>query len=95
MECDKLIVNYLQYYAKKNNKNFYIIPKSNKNNLLFRSREKEYFENLSKDEIKFLDFDNCLSSYHATDFSDVVVSVDSSLGYESLSRGNKTVFFFY
>ena len=42
-KCDFLIINYLQYYAKKNNKNFYIIPRSNKNNYLFRKREKEYF----------------------------------------------------
>ena len=61
-KCDFLIINYLQYYAKKNNKNFYIIPRSIKI-IIYLEQEKKNIENLSNEKIKFLDFDDlCLLS---------------------------------
>ncbi len=89
---DFLIVTFLANYAKKNNKRFMIIPRYKKNQNL-RKNEEIYFKNILGDSFEFLEPSVNFSTYKAIDISEVVVTSDSTLGYESVARGTKTAFF--
>jgi len=91
-QVDQLVISCLAKYAKSNNKRLLIIPRKSKSENL-RTREELYFQGLLEDEVEYLEPSGNLTSYQATDISEVVVTIDSTLGYESLARGNKTAFF--
>jgi surface carbohydrate biosynthesis protein len=91
-QVDQLVIESLAQYAKNNNKRFFIIPRYGQSENL-RCREELYFQDILGDEVEFLEPNGMLSSYQAIDMSEVVVSVDSTLGYESVARGNKTAIF--
>lgn len=91
---DGLVVQCLMQYAKIKNKRLMIISATTRHiSEDFRRREKAYFRDLMGSEPEFLRPSGPCSSYHATDSADVVVAVDSNLGYESVARGNKTAIF--
>jgi surface carbohydrate biosynthesis protein len=86
------LVKHLYDYALKYNKKFYILGKRNNPN------EKIYYQKiLGKKKWGFIDRtidkNGSASSFKYIDLSKVVITLNSSLGYESLSRGNKTIFF--
>ena len=58
-----------------------------------RMTEKRYYRDLLGSEPEYLELKKPNSSYHAIDTAEVTVSLDSTLGYESLARGNKTAMF--
>lgn len=90
---DKFILEFLKEFSKKYNKNLLIIPRTKKQNTLARAKEIKYFHSILKSNVNLLDIDDQYPSYSALDYSTVNVNIDSTLGYESLARGNKTVFF--
>jgi surface carbohydrate biosynthesis protein len=55
--------------------------------------EEQYYRNLLGDDFEFLKRNAQHSSYKYLDESEVSVSIDSSIGYESVARGNKNAFF--
>lgn len=58
--------------------------------------EADWFQNVLGKSLgtwEFLPRKDIWSSYHLVDSAELVVNSDSTLGYESLARGNKTVFF--
>ena len=88
----KTIINFLKDYAVSNKKNLMVIPRFSKTSSS-RKQEEDYYNDLLGYEAQFLDVDKNFSSYHAIDMAEVVVSVDSTLGIESVARGNKTAIF--
>jgi surface carbohydrate biosynthesis protein len=86
---DNLILQCLMKYAKEKNKRVVIIPNQPKNSELF-IQEKNYFRKLMNGEPEFLLPTGTYPSYSATDSTEIVVAFDSTLGYESIARGNKT-----
>ncbi|MCW7462973.1 LA_1612 family putative O-antigen biosynthesis protein [Leptospira limi] len=84
---DSIVLSSLSKYAEKNNKEVAIIMSGK------GSFEKEYFLSLASTNLRFIENSNSDTAYHAVDEAEVVVSLDSTLGYESAIRGNKTAFF--
>ena len=95
--------NYLQFYRSEQIL-LKIIKKwclLNKNELLILGRSKpqsrseyNFFHSiLGDDGWHFLDKNEIANSYLQVDMAGIVVSIDSTLGYEAISRGNKTAFF--
>ncbi len=58
-----------------------------------RAAEQQYYSDLLGDGFEFRKRDAQHSSYKYLDESEVSVSIDSSLGYETVARGNKNAFF--
>lgn len=86
------IIQFLVDYTEKNGKRFVIIPRHPLSSSL-RSAEEACYRRLAGHACEFLEFKGSYSSYKAIDVADVIVSIDSTLGYESLARGNKTAMF--
>lgn len=91
VQVERPIVKCLSSYAKNKNKRLVIIPRNNRYSDL-RAQEEAYFHHLLGEECIFLEPQGLYPSYQALDSAGVVVTVDSSLGYESIARGNKTAF---
>ncbi len=91
---DRLVLKFLLEYAQANSKRLVIVPCSN-----FRSPgelqdEKYYYRQLlGKEEWVFADGNTWRSCYDSVDAAEVVVSIDSTLGYEAAARGNKAAIF--
>lgn len=85
-----LLQNILKY-IKKNNSTVSVLGKKNNDETV--KRELEYFNLIFKNEnwnfIKSQD----VNPYEIVDRAKIVITLNSTLGYESLSRGNKTIFF--
>ncbi len=91
---DRLVVKCLMQYSKIKNKRLMIIPAVRRQfSEDLRSKEEAYFRDLLGSEPEFLCPSGPSPSYHAADSAEVVVTVDSNLGYESVARGNKTAIF--
>lgn len=88
----KNIMHFLKKYTKLKRKKLMIIPRFHKDSIS-RKQEEEYYDKLLGYKTEFLEFDQEFSSYHACDMAEIVVSVDSTLGIESIARGNKTALF--
>ncbi len=93
-KVDRSVVQCMARYAEENNKRLMIIPRHPKDGDL-REREETYFRELLGCDPEFLESDGPCSSYSAVDSAEVVVTIDSTLGYESIARGNKTAVFSY
>jgi len=89
---ENLIIQCLKHYARENDKRLIIIPNSRSSENLLR-KEKEYFRELMGIEPEFFEASGPYPSYQAVDSAEVVVSIDSTLGYESIGRGKKTAIF--
>jgi len=91
-DLDRYILPFLRDYAARTGKRLLIV--------LGRSRSDEYTAALKAYYDTILetagDYSECwetTSSYKALDGAGVVVAIDSTLGYESAARGNRTAFF--
>jgi surface carbohydrate biosynthesis protein len=80
---------HLSKYSKKYDLNLYILGKRNEHQL-----EYNFYHNIFKNKIKwkFLRHGK-YNPYKIIDSSKIVCNLYSTLGYESFSRGNKTIFF--
>ena len=82
----RILVKNLKIYAKKNKMNFFICARGSVN-------EKEYYQNiLGNSGWNFLP-NNRFKSYQYIDQAKVSININSTLGYESFARGNRTAFF--
>ncbi|MDD4975464.1 MAG: hypothetical protein PHY93_13980 [Bacteriovorax sp.] len=91
-QIDRLIFKTLNEYAKSKNKRIMIISR-HPSTTPKRKEEADYFAKLLNRSPEFLEPAGLNSSYQAIDTAEVVVAIDSTLGYESLARGNKTAIF--
>ena len=55
-------------------------------------KEKDYFRELMGIEPEFFNLPGSYAGYQAVDSAEIVVSTDSTLGYESIARCQKTAF---
>ncbi len=92
-KTDMYILTFLKNYSIKNKKQLVIIPNSQKKDILSRKKETNYFKSILNSNFRFLEFNSNYTSYLATDYSSVTVTIDSTLGYEALSRKNRVAFF--
>ena len=83
------LLTNLSKYSKKYNLNLHILGKRNEHKL-----EYNFYKNIFKNKIKwkFLKAGKH-NPYKIIDSSKIVCNLYSTLGYESFSRGNKTIFF--
>jgi surface carbohydrate biosynthesis protein len=88
---DNLVIQCLMRYAKENNKRLIVIPCNRDKDLL--RQEKDYMRELMGIEPEFHEPFGLYSSYDAVDSAEVVVTLDSTLGFESIARCNKTAIF--
>jgi surface carbohydrate biosynthesis protein len=91
-QFDRLIIQNLVNYAEDKNKRFMIIPRHAKGSKM-RIKEEAYYRSIAASEPEYLDAEGFYPGYTAVDVAEVVVMVDSTLGYESIARGNKTAIF--
>ena len=82
------VLEIISQYAKNNNLRLHVLGKRSTDNL-----EYNFYKNIFKNKISwtFLKSKHH-NSYYTTDRSKIVLNLHSTLGYESLSRGNKTIF---
>jgi len=91
-QSDRPVIQCLVHYAKENHKQFSIIPRYHPDNPL-RSQEEKYYHRILGYTPEFLEPNAKYPAYKAIDIADVIVTIDSTLGYESIARGNKTAIF--
>jgi surface carbohydrate biosynthesis protein len=90
---DRVVLGFLVDYVNRRGKELYIVPCSGYHRDDTLKREQEYFNRIAGRSCTFSEWGSMASSYEAIDSAEVVVSVDSTLGYESAARGNKTAIF--
>jgi surface carbohydrate biosynthesis protein len=82
------ILEIIAQYAKNNGLKLSVLGKRSTDDL-----EYNFYKNILKDKINWVFLKSKHhNSYHVTDKSKIVINLHSTLGYESLSRGNKTIF---
>lgn len=87
---ERLVLNFLQKWCDRNSKQLVILGRE----LETKKDELQYYLNLLPvNSFKFLPQIDFLSNYHELDKSKIVVFVDSTLGYESIGRANRTASF--
>tara|TARA_Y100001970_G_C14117657_1_gene794520 strand:- start:162 stop:1346 length:1185 start_codon:yes stop_codon:yes gene_type:complete len=87
---EKKLISILKKFCKKNNLKLVILGCSLKS----KDQEKKHFRKiLNNFDFKFIKRKNNLSNYYHIDNYKLVVTMFSTLGYESLGRLNKTCFF--
>jgi surface carbohydrate biosynthesis protein len=91
-QADKIVLEFLAIYARKNGKKISIIPTYELENPLL-IKEKEFYNNILGGLANFSESRECGGSYYNTDAAEVVVGVLSTLLSESIARGNKTAIF--
>ena len=91
-EAEASLLNFLGDWCFVNNKKLVICGRENVED---SSEYEFYIDKLSNSKCiwEFIPSKDHQSSYKLLDSSQIVVSIDSTLGYESISRGNKTAIF--
>ena len=92
-QVDQIVLAFLLKYTKKHEKRLVIVPCSAHYKDGTLQKEQAYFNTLLEHRFEFSEWDWSGSGYDATDSAEIVVSVDSTLAYESAVRGNRTAFF--
>ena len=91
---DQFVLNFLCKYVENLDEKLFIILNSGwYKNKGERNKEIDYYNRLTDGKCEFLESIDNSSSYKSVDMSEVSVTIDSTLGYESAARGNRTVFF--
>ena len=90
--ADYQVVNFLDEWCKLKNKKLLVLGRAR--DLKNIESESKYFGSI----LKHCDWEYCTNtgteySYSLVDSVEMVVGISSTLAYESLSRGNKTIFF--
>lgn len=84
------LLKQIDSYAQNHEKNLFIYGK--KENFIEMTYEKKYFKNYLSDKFKFIK-NNRLKSIEIIDDSSIIITINSTLGYEALARGKKVIFF--
>jgi surface carbohydrate biosynthesis protein len=90
---DSIVLGFLVDYARRHGKELIIVPCSGTHKDNTFGREQAYYTQLLGQQLQFAKERQGGSSYEIIDSAEVVVTIDSTLGYESLGRGNKTAIF--
>jgi surface carbohydrate biosynthesis protein len=90
---DKLVLEFLVKYSATHGKELIIVPCCGYRTDGTLQKEHDYYNKLLGQTCRFWPWRWHGSGYDATDATEVVVSIDSTLGYEAAARGNKTALF--
>jgi surface carbohydrate biosynthesis protein len=90
---DQIVLSFLARYASAKNKRLFIIPCSRSSDGKPLEEETRYYNELLNQTCAFSQGKGTLAGYDAADSAEVVVTIDSALGYESAARGKKTAIF--
>lgn len=91
-QVDHLILQCLVKYAEENAR-YLMVALRNGETSSERQLEEAYFRSIVGDNCRFSPRNGPFPSYAAVDASEVVVAVDTTLGYESIARGRKAAIF--
>ena len=91
--ADKLVLKFLLDYSKAHGKELFIVPCTGHAKHGAPEKEQAYYNRLMNQSFAYSNWEWHGSSYDAVDSAEVVVGIDSTLGYESAARGNKTAIF--
>jgi len=87
---DILVLNYLNKYCIRNNKLLRICGMES----IEDRNEKDFYSNILTEAYwEYMPRYDRYNSYKLLDLAEIVITIDSTLGYESFARGNKTAFF--
>ena len=87
---DRLVLNLLQKWCDRNSKQLVVLGREQETN---KDEFQYYFNLLPVNSFKFLPKIDSLSNYQELDKSKIVVFIDSTLGFESIGRANRTASF--
>ena len=96
-KADQIVIKFLGEYCKKNKIKLKILLRTTDANKISVAKEKNYFFELLKfnnKQFKFLNKPKRISTYHLIKKFNYFVTIDSTLGYEALSRGKRVAFLF-
>ncbi len=85
-EAEYKVLKIIEKFANDNNLFLNIWVRNHKDN-----NEKNFYKNIIKKNFYFSSRNKNNNQYDVCDESRLVVSIDGTLGYESISRGNKTL----
>jgi surface carbohydrate biosynthesis protein len=89
-EAEVKALEFLDKWCAENNKRLQICGREKDND----SREKDFYaDRLNNCDWKYIPRTDNYSSYKLIDDAEIVVFIDSTLGYESIARGKKTASF--
>ena len=88
LKFEKNIIKYLESFCEKKNINLSILARTN------NKKEKDFYNSIINTEysIYLEKSENFCNSYDIIDGASLSISLNATLGYESLARGNKTFF---
>lgn len=89
---DRAIIKFLENYVRTKHKRLAIILRNYEQSDA-RAEEEAYFREKLGNDCVFQEPFGRYPSYNALDAAEVVVAIDTTLGYESIARGNKTAIF--
>lgn len=96
-KADYLIIKLLMEYCKIKNINLKILLRNPENDKINVEKEKNYYYkllNFSNSKLEFLNKPKKISTYHLIKKYNYFVTIDSTLGYEALSREKRVAFIF-
>jgi len=90
--AEKIIFKFLLGWCKQNNYKLAVCGCQSSNKV----EEHQFFSSIcsESESFSYLARQTETGSYRYTDAAEIVVTIDSTLGFESLGRGNKTAFFY-
>lgn len=93
-QADRLIIPFLVEYAKARGKTFCIVPcTGHYRDPALLEKEKQYYNGLAGCECAYSEWQWHGSSYDVIDATEVVVTIDTSMGLEATARGTKAAIF--
>jgi surface carbohydrate biosynthesis protein len=90
---DRIVLSFLADYASRTGRRLVVIPCGHLFSPKDEEEERRYYRDLLGPDAAFLPASGMLASYDNVDSVEVAVTIDGSLGYESLARGNRTAVF--
>ena len=91
IKSDKIILNFLNEFCKKNNKELKIFLRNQIGEL--GSKEESYYKEILDFKVDFVKKKNRFNGYNKISNYDFFVTNDSTLGYECLARDKRVAFF--
>lgn len=92
-KADHCILSFLLDYAKRNDKELFIIPAIIPAKNWYSSEdlqgERSYYNDLLGHKFSYFEGDGFFACYEGADSAEIVVGVDSTLGFEAAARGTK------
>ncbi len=86
---EKAFLKKLSLFVKENSLNFKVLGKTT----YTPSEEKKFYDEIFEDNYEFIYQSENRENYKILDNAKLTISLDSTLAYENLARGNKTIFF--